>query len=70
MATTPRRHGAVADRAKLDKENFWLHKFRATFATRCLWAGVDLRTVQLWIGHSDMDHDALFEALAQSADAR
>ena len=55
MATTPRRHGAVADRAKLDKENFWLHKFRATFATRCLWAGVDLRTVQLWIGHSDME---------------
>ena len=33
----------VAERAEL--ENFWLHKFRATFATRCLWAGVDLRTV-------------------------
>jgi integrase/recombinase XerD len=37
---------SVAERAKLDPENFWLHKFRATFATRCLWAGVDLRTVQ------------------------
>jgi len=37
---------AVAERAKLDPENFWLHKFRATFATRCLWAGVDLRRVQ------------------------
>ncbi|MFZ0760999.1 MAG: tyrosine-type recombinase/integrase [Candidatus Sulfotelmatobacter sp.] len=46
---------AVADRAKLSKENFWLHKFRATFATRCLWAGVDLRTVQQWLGHSDME---------------
>jgi integrase len=46
---------AVADRAKLDPENFWLHKFRATFATRCLWAGVDLRTVQQWLGHSDME---------------
>jgi integrase/recombinase XerD len=46
---------AVANRAKLDKENFWLHKFRATFATRCLWAGVDLRTVQQWLGHSDME---------------
>ncbi|MFL6305400.1 MAG: tyrosine-type recombinase/integrase [Candidatus Sulfotelmatobacter sp.] len=44
-----------ADREKLDKEDFWLHKFRATFATRCLWAGVDLRTVQLWLGHSDME---------------
>jgi integrase/recombinase XerD len=46
---------AVADRAKLHKENFWLHKFRATFATRCLWTGVDLRTVQQWLGHSDME---------------
>ncbi len=24
---------AVAERAKVDKEDFWLHKFRATFAT-------------------------------------
>jgi len=46
---------AVAGRAKLDEDNFWLHKFRATFATRCLWAGVDLRTVQQWLGHSDME---------------
>jgi integrase/recombinase XerD len=46
---------AVAERAKLDEEDFWLHKFRATFATRCLWAGVDLRTVQQWLGHSDME---------------
>ena len=46
---------AVAERAKLDSDNFWLHKFRATFATRCLWAGVDLRTVQQWLGHSDME---------------
>ena len=45
----------VAGRAKLDKDNFWLHKFRATFATWSLWAGVDLRTVQQWLGHSDME---------------
>jgi hypothetical protein len=30
---------AVAERAELNPEDFWLHKFRATFATRCLWAG-------------------------------
>ena len=36
-------------------ERWYLHKFRATFATRCLWAGVDLRTVQQWLGHSDME---------------
>ncbi len=46
---------AVAERAKLNKEDLWLHKFRATFATRCLWAGVDLRTVQQWLGDSDME---------------
>src|SRR5215472_9582234 len=46
---------AAAKRAKLKSENFWLHKFRATFATWSLWAGVDLRTVQQWLGHSDME---------------
>jgi site-specific recombinase XerD len=46
---------SVAERARLDPENFWLHKFRATFASRCLWAGVDLRTVQQWLGRSDME---------------
>jgi hypothetical protein len=30
---------AVAERAQLDSDNSWLHKFGATFATRCLWAG-------------------------------
>src|SRR5205085_2207737 len=46
---------AIAERAELDSDNFWLPKFRSTFATRCLWAGVDLRTVQQWLGHSDME---------------
>src|SRR6202163_782825 len=46
---------AVAERAKLDADGFWLHKFRATFATWSLWASVDLRTVQQWLGHSDME---------------
>jgi integrase/recombinase XerD len=46
---------AVAKRANLKEDDFWLHKFRATFATWSLWEGVDLRTVQLWLGHSDME---------------
>jgi integrase len=46
---------ACAERAKLNKDDCWLHKFRATFATWHLWAGVDLRTVQLWLGHSDLE---------------
>lgn len=46
---------AVARRAELEPEKFWLHKFRSTFATWCLWSGVDLATVQLWMGHSDLE---------------
>ncbi len=45
---------AVARRAKLNPDDCWLHKFRATFATRCLQSGIDLRTVQAWLGHSDL----------------
>jgi integrase len=46
---------AVAKRAELSEDEFWLHKFRATFATRALRSGVDLRTVQMWIGHTDLE---------------
>ncbi|HEY1804940.1 MAG TPA: tyrosine-type recombinase/integrase [Terracidiphilus sp.] len=46
---------ARAKGAKLDPDGFWLHKFRATFATWHLQAGVDLRTVQQWLGHTDME---------------
>lgn len=45
---------AISKRAGLDPEDFWLHKFRATFATWHLWAGVDIRTVQEWMGHKDL----------------
>lgn len=46
---------AVAKRAELSEQTFWLHKFRATFATRALRSGVDLRTVQMWMGHTDLE---------------
>ena len=46
---------AIAKRAKLNPETFWLHKFRATFATWTLWKQVDLRTVQSYLGHSDIE---------------
>lgn len=46
---------AIAERAGFDPEEWWLHKFRATFATLHLQAGVDLRTVQKWLGHTDLD---------------
>jgi integrase/recombinase XerD len=46
---------AVAKRAGIPECEVWLHKFRATFCTRALWVGVDLRTVQDWMGHKDID---------------
>jgi integrase len=58
---------ACAEQAKLDKANFWLHKFRATFATWSLWAGVDLRTVQQWLGHSDMESTMRYLKPSRSA---
>ena len=60
----------VAKRAKLSDENFWLHKFRAPFSTRCLWAGVDLRTVQQWLGHSDMDSTMRYLKPSRSQEVR
>jgi integrase/recombinase XerD len=46
---------AIANRAGLNEGDFWLHKFRATFATKHLQDGVDLRTVQMWLGHKDLE---------------
>jgi len=44
-----------AKSANLNPDEVWLHKFRATFATQHLWNGVDLRTVQMWLGHVDIE---------------
>jgi integrase len=61
---------AIAKRAKLPEENFWLHKFRSTFATWSLWAGVDLRTVQQWLGHSDMESTMRYLKPSRSEEVR
>ena len=45
---------AIAKRVGIDESEVWLHKFRATFCTRALWSGIDLRTVQDWMGHDDL----------------
>jgi integrase/recombinase XerD len=61
---------AVAERAQLNPDNFWLHKFRATFATWHLWAGVDLRTVQLWLGHTDIESTMRYLKPSRSEEVR
>jgi len=40
---------------KEECEQFYLHKFRATYATRLLQNLLDVRTVQKLLGHSDLD---------------
>jgi integrase len=45
----------IVKRTNLNPEGWWLHKFRATFATWHLQGGVDLRTVQKWMGHVDLE---------------
>jgi len=44
----------IVKRAGLNPEAYWLHKFRATFASRHLQNGVDLRTLMAWGGWSDL----------------
>src|SRR5204862_4805493 len=41
----------IAKRAELDSKKFDLKTFRSTYATRMLRAGLDVRTVQHWMGH-------------------
>jgi site-specific recombinase XerD len=44
----------IAARAELDPTEWHLHRFRDTAATRWLRAGIDVRTVQEWLGHESL----------------
>ncbi len=44
----------IATRAELDPAEWHLHRFRDTAATRWLRAGIDVRTVQEWLGHESL----------------
>jgi integrase/recombinase XerD len=44
----------IARRAGLDPAEWHLHRFRDTAATRWLRAGIDVRTVQEWLGHESL----------------
>lgn len=61
---------AIAKRAGFDPSNWWLHKFRATFGTMHLQAGVDLRTVQKWLGHVDLESTLRYLKPARGAEVQ
>jgi integrase len=49
--------------------NYFLHKFRHTFATSHLRNGIDIRTVQAWLGHRDIKSTMVYLKGIQSKDA-
>src|SRR6185437_4462050 len=51
-------------------EGWFLHKFRATFATTLLRNGVDIRTVQMLMGHSDLASTMRYLRPAEGAELR
>jgi site-specific recombinase XerD len=46
-----------------------LHKFRHTFATQHLRDGIDIRTLQSWMGHRDIKSTMVYLKGIQSRDA-
>src|SRR6266704_2984126 len=50
-------------------QHFFLHKFRHTFATEHLRHGVDIRTLQTWMGHPDIKSTMVYLKGVQSKDA-
>lgn len=49
-------------------QHFFLHKFRHTFATEHLRHGIDIRTLQNWMGHRDIQSTMVYLKGVQSKD--
>jgi integrase len=49
--------------------HFLMHKFRHTFATEHLRHGIDIRTLQLWMGHRDIQSTMVYLKAVHSKDA-
>ena len=60
---------AVAKRAGLEPEEWWLHKFRATYATKMLRI-TDLKTVQKFLGHTDLQSTMRYLSAASASDVQ
>jgi integrase/recombinase XerD len=51
-------------------DQFYLHKFRATFATMHLQSGIDILTVSKWLGHKELKTTMRYLTAARGEDAR
>jgi integrase len=51
-------------------ENWYLHKFRATYCTTLLRSGLDLRTVQAYMGHSTIESTMRYLTPATSSESQ
>jgi site-specific recombinase XerD len=49
-------------------QNYFLHNFRHTFATEHLRGGIDIRTLQSWMGHRDIKSTMVYLKGVQSKD--
>ena len=58
----------IAEKAKV--KDAFPHKFRATYATRLLQSGVDLKTVQKLLGHKNLESTMRYLARAESSAVR
>lgn len=60
----------VAIRAGLDRNNWWLHKWRSTFATTMLRNGAAPHEVAAWLGHGDLSTVMRYLALVNNGSDR
>jgi integrase len=58
----------IAEKAKVQDAH--PHRFRATYATRCLQNGIDLKTVQKLLGHKNLESTMRYLAKAESPKVR
>lgn len=57
-------------RERQECERWYLHKFRATYTTSLLRAGIDVRTVMEYTGHADMDTVLRYLSAAEGKDTQ